>query len=165
MSQYSRTALPRPKPRCVSISSLEVATDVASGSKRAFLRPCEARDLHRRRTQQQRRVRRRPRMFGLVRDGHALGAEEGQRGPTRHEPRRTKWQAATILGTAQRTVRRAVGLFTIHFELGDKTLDTLRHLANETVIRFELESGRRRHERNPRWRPLSDRQCGCRISV
>jgi hypothetical protein len=39
------------------------------------------------------------------------------------------------------------GTFTSHFELGDKTLDTLRHLANETVIRFELESGRRRHVR------------------
>jgi hypothetical protein len=31
-----------------------------------------------------------------------------------------------------------VGLFTIHFELGDNTLDTLRQLAKETVIRFEL---------------------------
>ena len=31
-----------------------------------------------------------------------------------------------------------MGLFTIEFELGDKTRDTLRRLAKETVIRFEL---------------------------
>jgi hypothetical protein len=31
-----------------------------------------------------------------------------------------------------------VGLFTIEFELGDKTRDTLRRLAKESVIRVEL---------------------------
>jgi hypothetical protein len=31
-----------------------------------------------------------------------------------------------------------VGLFTIEFELGDKTRDTLRRLAKESVVRFEL---------------------------
>jgi hypothetical protein len=31
-----------------------------------------------------------------------------------------------------------MGLFTINFELGDKTLQTLTRLANNTVIRFEL---------------------------
>jgi hypothetical protein len=31
-----------------------------------------------------------------------------------------------------------VGLFTINFELGDKTLETLMRIANTSVIRFEL---------------------------
>jgi hypothetical protein len=31
-----------------------------------------------------------------------------------------------------------MGLFTINFEFGDKTLETLTRLANNTVIRFEL---------------------------
>jgi hypothetical protein len=31
-----------------------------------------------------------------------------------------------------------MGLFTIHFELGDKTLETLSQLAKETVVRFQL---------------------------
>jgi hypothetical protein len=31
-----------------------------------------------------------------------------------------------------------VGLFTINFELGDKTLETLTRIANTSVIRFEL---------------------------
>jgi hypothetical protein len=31
-----------------------------------------------------------------------------------------------------------MGLFTINFELGDKTLETLTRLAHYTVIRFEL---------------------------
>jgi hypothetical protein len=31
-----------------------------------------------------------------------------------------------------------MGLFTIHFELGEKTLETLSQLAKETVVRFEL---------------------------
>jgi hypothetical protein len=31
-----------------------------------------------------------------------------------------------------------VGLFTIHFELGDKTLETLTRLSNTSVIRFDL---------------------------
>jgi hypothetical protein len=31
-----------------------------------------------------------------------------------------------------------MGLFTINFELGDKTLETLTGLANTSVIRFEL---------------------------
>jgi hypothetical protein len=31
-----------------------------------------------------------------------------------------------------------LGLFTIEFELGDKTRDMLRRLAKESVIRFEL---------------------------
>jgi hypothetical protein len=31
-----------------------------------------------------------------------------------------------------------VGLFTINFELGDKTLETVTRLANTSVIRFEL---------------------------
>ena len=31
-----------------------------------------------------------------------------------------------------------MGVFTIHFELGDKTLETPGQLAKETVIRFEL---------------------------
>jgi hypothetical protein len=31
-----------------------------------------------------------------------------------------------------------VGLFTVNFELGDKTLATLREIANKSVLRFEL---------------------------
>jgi hypothetical protein len=31
-----------------------------------------------------------------------------------------------------------VGLFTVNFELGDKTLETLTRISNTTVIRFEL---------------------------
>ncbi len=31
-----------------------------------------------------------------------------------------------------------MGLFTVNFELGEKTLETLRQLSNTTVIRFEL---------------------------
>jgi hypothetical protein len=31
-----------------------------------------------------------------------------------------------------------VGLFTINFELGDKTLETVTRIANTSVIRFEL---------------------------
>jgi hypothetical protein len=31
-----------------------------------------------------------------------------------------------------------VGLFTIHFELGDKTLETLTRIASTSVFRFEL---------------------------
>jgi hypothetical protein len=31
-----------------------------------------------------------------------------------------------------------VGLFTINFELGDKTLETLTRVANASVIHFEL---------------------------
>jgi hypothetical protein len=31
-----------------------------------------------------------------------------------------------------------VGLFTVNFELGDKTLDALTRIANTSVIRFEL---------------------------
>lgn len=31
-----------------------------------------------------------------------------------------------------------MGLFTINFELGDKTLATLRQIANTSVVRFEL---------------------------
>jgi hypothetical protein len=34
--------------------------------------------------------------------------------------------------------RSRVGLFTINFELGDKTLETLTRIANTSVIRFEL---------------------------
>jgi hypothetical protein len=32
----------------------------------------------------------------------------------------------------------SVGLFTVNFELGDKTLETLRQIANTSVVRFEL---------------------------
>jgi hypothetical protein len=35
-------------------------------------------------------------------------------------------------------VRLPTGLFTIHFELGDKTRETLRSLAKETMVRVEL---------------------------
>jgi hypothetical protein len=31
-----------------------------------------------------------------------------------------------------------MGLFTINFELGDKTLEALTHISNTSVIRFEL---------------------------
>ncbi len=31
-----------------------------------------------------------------------------------------------------------MGLFTIHFELGDKTLETLTRIASTSVFRFEL---------------------------
>jgi hypothetical protein len=31
-----------------------------------------------------------------------------------------------------------VGLFTVNFELGDKTLATLREIASKSVLRFEL---------------------------
>lgn len=31
-----------------------------------------------------------------------------------------------------------MGLFTINFELGDKTLETLKEVSNTTVVRFEL---------------------------
>jgi hypothetical protein len=31
-----------------------------------------------------------------------------------------------------------VGLFTVNFELGDKTRETLRQIANTSVVRFEL---------------------------
>jgi hypothetical protein len=33
-----------------------------------------------------------------------------------------------------------MGLFTVHFELGDKTLETLRQIAATSVVRFELGS-------------------------
>jgi hypothetical protein len=35
-------------------------------------------------------------------------------------------------------VEVTVGLFTIEFELGDKTRETLKRLAKESVIHFEL---------------------------
>ena len=31
-----------------------------------------------------------------------------------------------------------MGLFTVNFELGDKTLSTLRQIASTSVVRFEL---------------------------
>jgi hypothetical protein len=31
-----------------------------------------------------------------------------------------------------------VGLFTVNFELGEKTRETLRQIANTSVVRFEL---------------------------
>jgi hypothetical protein len=44
-----------------------------------------------------------------------------------------------------------VGLFTINFELGDKTLATLRQIANTSVVRFEL---------GPETRALGERENG-----
>ena len=31
-----------------------------------------------------------------------------------------------------------MGLFTVNFELGDKTRETLKHIAKTSVVRFEL---------------------------
>jgi hypothetical protein len=65
--------------------------------------------------------------------------------PTRRDPRRASIVAAASAehgGRAGETVNDRkvcpLGLFTIHFELGDKTLETVTRIASTGVIHFEL---------------------------
>jgi hypothetical protein len=48
------------------------------------------------------------------------------------------------LGYVRAEERRRVGLFTVNFELGEKTLATLREIASKSIVRFELGPETRR---------------------
>jgi hypothetical protein len=71
----------------------------------------------------------------LVAEGLTAGSASSRR-PEREWFRRGS-EGLELAGVV-RGKEAAVGLFTINFELGDKTLETLTRVSNSSVIHFEL---------------------------